>query len=79
MQFEQSYDKVILTHDEIQEVLRQHILLKTGRRVRGDVVVNSQDANSGRGTVDVKQASCFKKVISTAYTYLEPIYLVEPA
>jgi hypothetical protein len=66
MQIEQAYDKVVLGHDDVQKILKDHIEKATGRKVRGDVYVQSQ-THTMRGIPS-------KMVVtgSHAHTYLEP-------
>lgn len=71
MKIEQSYDKVVLTNEEIQEALRKLVEVKTGRKVRGAVVVNHQQHKHSLmgGIADIITVS------GAAFCYLEPVVL----
>jgi hypothetical protein len=49
MQVQKAYDKVELTTADIQEAIRDYVLKKLQRRVRGHAVVNSKEVNGFRG------------------------------
>jgi hypothetical protein len=68
MQLEQSYDKVVLTHDEIQQALKKLIETKLNRRVRGDVSVDTRS----RSTTGRLEDKCKPDLMCSGYAWLEP-------
>lgn len=66
MKIEQAYDKVVLTNEEVQEALRAAVTAKTGRQVRGHVVVNMAKAQTA-----TQQRESYPQTEGAAYCYLE--------
>lgn len=64
MKVEQAYDKVHLSHEDIQNALKKMVEQKTGRTVRGDVYVSSDN----RGLTE----QFMHKVSCGGTCYLEP-------
>lgn len=87
MQVEISYDKIVLSHDEVQLALRDYIAKHMPHRiVRGDIVTShaqrqatleDQLASSRRLNVTVgsndKVQKCMPCVTTAAHCYLEPV------
>jgi hypothetical protein len=71
MDIQQSYDKVVLTNEEIQDALRSYVEKRAGRKVRGHVVVNQTD-NERSAVQRAKREPFCPQVEGGAYCYLQP-------
>lgn len=68
MELEKAYDKLVLSNAEVQEALRNYVTSKTGRPVRGHVVVHSKEVDGFRG-----QQKFHPHTEGAAHCYLEPV------
>jgi ribosome-associated translation inhibitor RaiA len=68
MDIQKSYDKVVLSNVEVQEALREYVRQKSGRGVRGHVVVNHTKVTTAR-----EERTFCPQVDGSAYCYLESV------